>query len=56
MLLASEYGARYGYHWITVKLREAGWEVGTDRVQRDLATGGIESAAKTKAPGKVVVE
>src|SRR5665213_2655965 len=31
--LASEYG-RYGYRRITVKLQEAGWQVGTDRVQR----------------------
>ena len=31
--LASEYG-RYGYRRITVKLREAGWPVGKDRVQR----------------------
>jgi putative transposase len=33
LALASEYG-RYGYRRITVKLREAGWPVGTDRVQR----------------------
>ena len=31
--LASEYG-RYGYRRITVKLREVGWQVSEDRVQR----------------------
>jgi putative transposase len=31
--LASEYG-RFGYRRITVKLQEAGWPVGKDRVQR----------------------
>ena len=31
--LASEYG-RYGYRRITVKLGEAGWQVGKDRVLR----------------------
>ena len=31
--LASAYG-RYGYRRVTVKLREAGWQVGKDRVQR----------------------
>ena len=31
--LASEYG-RYGYRRITVKVREAGWQVSGDRVQR----------------------
>jgi transposase InsO family protein len=31
--VASEYG-RYGYRQITALLREAGWHVGNDRVQR----------------------
>lgn len=31
--LAIEYG-RYGYRRIAVKLRETGWQVSTDRVQR----------------------
>lgn len=31
--LVSEYG-RYGYRRITIKLHEAGWQVGKDRVQR----------------------
>ena len=31
--LADRYG-RYGYRRITIKLREAGWNVGKDRVER----------------------
>ena len=31
--LASRYG-RYGYRRITVMLRDVGWEVSKDRVQR----------------------
>ena len=33
LALAAEYG-RYGYRRITVLLRDAGWAVGKDRVQR----------------------
>jgi HTH-like domain len=53
--LASEYG-RYGYRRITVKLREAGWQVGKDRVQRIWRREGPESAAETEATRAVVVE
>ena len=33
MALAAQYG-RYGYRRITEMLNAAGWDVGTDRVQR----------------------
>lgn len=33
LALAAKYG-RYGYRRITVLLRDAGWTVGNDRVQR----------------------
>ena len=53
--LASEYG-RYGYRRITAVLRDRGWHVGKDRVQRIWRREGLKDTAKTKAPGKVVAE
>jgi hypothetical protein len=60
--LASQYG-RYGYRRITIKLKDAGWSVGKDRVERistpqtktclrgprDLAAGRAEGAAEAEA-------
>lgn len=45
--LASEYG-RYGYRRITVKLREAGWSVGKDRVQRIWRREGLKVPQKQR--------
>jgi putative transposase len=45
--LASDYG-RYGYRRITVKLREAGWEVGKDRVQRIWRREGLKVPQKQR--------
>jgi putative transposase len=45
LVLASEYG-RYGYRRITVKLREAGWPVGKDRVQRIWQREGLKVPQK----------
>jgi putative transposase len=45
--LASEYG-RYGYRRITVKLQEAGWQVGTDRVQRIWRREGLRVPQKQR--------
>ena len=45
--LASEYG-RYGYRRITVKLREASWKVGTDRVQRIWRREGLKVPQKQR--------
>jgi putative transposase len=50
--LASEYG-RYGYRRITVKLREAGWQVGTDRVQRIWRREGLKVPQKQRARGRL---
>ena len=50
--LASEYG-RYGYRRITVKLREAGWQVGTDRVQRIWRREGLKVPQKQKPRGRL---
>jgi transposase InsO family protein len=49
--LASEYG-RYGYRRITVKLREAGWQVGTDRVQRIWRREGLKVPQKQRPRGR----
>ncbi len=46
--LASDYG-RYGYRRITVKLREAGWEVSQDRVQRIWRREGLKVPHKQRA-------
>jgi transposase InsO family protein len=45
--LATKYG-RYGYRRITVKLREAGWEVGKDRVQRIWRREGLKVPQKQR--------
>jgi putative transposase len=45
--LASEYG-RYGYRPITWLLRDAGWAVGTDRVQRIWRREGLKVPSKQR--------
>ena len=45
--LASEYG-RYGYRRITSLLNDAGWDVGTDRVQRIWRREGLKVPRKQK--------
>jgi putative transposase len=50
--LASEYG-RYGYRRITVKLQEAGWQVGTDRVQRIWRREGLKVPQKQRPRGRL---
>jgi len=45
--LASEYG-RYGYRRITWLLRDAGWAVGTDRVQRIWRREGLKVPSKQR--------
>jgi transposase InsO family protein len=50
--LASEYG-RCGYRRITVKLREAGWQVGTDRVQRIWRREGLRVPQKQRPRGRL---
>ena len=46
-MLASEYG-RYGYRRITSLLRDGGWNVGTDRVQRIWRREGLKVPRKHK--------
>jgi transposase InsO family protein len=48
--LASEYG-RYGYRRITVKLQDAGWHVGTDRVQGIWRREGLKVPQKQRPRG-----
>jgi transposase InsO family protein len=50
--LAIEYG-RYGYRRIAVKLREAGWQVSTDRVQRIWRQAGLKVPQKQKPRGRL---
>jgi transposase InsO family protein len=50
--LASEYG-RYGYRRITVTLREAGWPVGKDRVQRIWRREGLKVPQKQRPRGRL---
>jgi transposase InsO family protein len=45
--LAAEYG-RYGYRRITALLRQAGWQVGKDRVQRIWRREGLKVPQKQK--------
>jgi putative transposase len=45
--LATKYG-RYGYRRITAKLREAGWEVSQDRVQRIWRREGLKVPQKQR--------
>src|SRR5271165_2909087 len=53
--LASQYG-RYGYRRITALLRDLGWEVGKDRVQRIWRRGGTQSTAEAEAARPVMAE
>jgi putative transposase len=48
--LASEYG-RYGYRRITVLLREAGWNVGKDRVERIWRREGLKVPHRQRPRG-----
>jgi putative transposase len=50
--LASEYG-RYGYRRITVKLREAGWQVSEERVQRIWRREGLKVPQKQRPRGRL---
>jgi putative transposase len=50
--LASQYG-RYGYRRITVKLRDAGWTVGKDRVERIWRREGLKVPQKQKPRGRL---
>ena len=46
--LASQYG-RYGYRRITIKLQQAGWQVGKDRVETHLAPRRAEGSTEAEA-------
>src|ERR1700691_923683 len=50
--LASAYG-RYGYRRITALLRDLGWEVGKDRVQRIWRREGLKVPQKQRPRGRV---
>jgi len=50
--LAIEYG-RYGYRRIAVKLRDAGWQVSTDRVQRIWRQEGLKVPQKQRPRGRL---
>src|SRR6202012_3380894 len=50
--LAAQYG-RYGYRRITALLIEAGWQVGTDRVQRIWRREGLKVPKKQKPRGRL---
>jgi len=50
--LASQYG-RYGYRRITVSLREAGWQVGKDRVERIWRREGLKVPQRQKPRGRL---
>ena len=50
--LASQYG-RYGYRRITVLLREAGWQVGRDRVERIWRREGLKVPQKQRPRGRL---
>ncbi len=50
--LASQYG-RYGYRRITSLLSDAGWSVGTDRVQRIWRREGLKVPRKQKPRGRL---
>jgi putative transposase len=52
MALATKYG-RYGYRRITALLREAGWEVGQDRVQRIWRREGLKVPQKRRPRGRL---
>jgi putative transposase len=53
--LAGNYG-RYGYRRITALLQAAGWEVGTDRVQRIWRREGLKVSQKQKPRGVAPAE
>ncbi len=50
--LASQYG-RYGYRRITALLREAGWRVSKDRVERIWRREGLKVPQKQKPRGRL---
>lgn len=50
--LATQYG-RYGYRRITIKLREAGWQVSKDRVERIWRREGLKVPQKQKPRGRL---
>jgi transposase InsO family protein len=50
--LASEYG-RYGYRRITALLRNRGWHVGKDRVQRIWRREGLKVPQKQRPRGRL---
>jgi len=50
--LASEYG-RYGYRRITALLRDRGWQVGKDRVQRIWRREGLKVPQKQRPRGRL---
>src|SRR5205085_1186795 len=51
LALATKYG-RYGYRRITVLLRNAGWQVGKDRVQRIWRREGLKVPQKQRPRGR----
>jgi putative transposase len=53
--LASEYG-RYGYRRITALLRDRGWHVGKDRVQRIWRREGLKVPQKQRPRGRLLWE
>lgn len=52
VVLATQYG-RYGYRRITIKLQEAGWNVGKDRVERIWHREGLKVPQKQKPRGRL---
>lgn len=50
--LANQYG-RYGYRRITILLRQAGWNVGKDRVERIWRREGLKVSQKQKPRGRL---
>lgn len=50
--LAARYG-RYGYRRVTILLREAGWDVGFDRVQRIWRREGLKVPQKQRPRGRL---
>src|SRR5450759_4935938 len=52
LALAGKYG-RYGYRRITVLLRNAGWPVGKDRVQRICRREGLKVPQKQRPRGRL---
>ena len=52
LALGAKYG-RYGYRRITVLLRNAGWAVGKDRVQRIWRREGLKVPQKQRARGRL---